>query len=70
VGEALFGCRQLSPSPASTCERCPTPLAEPSSIEILLSRQLPHGLVLMPMTTDVAVARTWMLDHTSAGIEA
>jgi ATP-dependent DNA ligase len=23
----------------------------------------------MPTTTDFAVARTWMLDHTSAGVE-
>jgi ATP-dependent DNA ligase len=38
-------------------------------LEDLLSRQLPHGLVLMPMTTDFAVARTWMLNHTSAGVE-
>ncbi|TWF77101.1 ATP dependent DNA ligase-like protein [Pseudonocardia hierapolitana] len=27
------------------------------------------GLVLMPMTTDLAVARTWMLDHSHAGVE-
>lgn len=35
----------------------------------LLVRQLPHGLVLMPMTTDFAVARAWMRDHTGAGVE-
>jgi ATP-dependent DNA ligase len=38
-------------------------------LEALLARQLPHGLVLMPMTTNMAVARTWMLNHTSAGVE-
>jgi ATP-dependent DNA ligase len=38
-------------------------------LEDLLGRQLPHGLVLMPMTTDFAVARAWMRDHTSAGVE-
>ncbi|MHA6632094.1 ATP-dependent DNA ligase [Pseudonocardia sichuanensis] len=38
-------------------------------LEDLLGRQLPHGLVLMSMTTDLAVARAWMLDHTSAGVE-
>lgn len=37
-------------------------------LEDLISRQLPPGLVLMPMTTDLAVARSWMLNHT-AGIE-
>lgn len=38
-------------------------------LEDLLTRQLPHGLALMPMTTDFAVARAWMLNHTSAGVE-
>jgi ATP-dependent DNA ligase len=38
-------------------------------LEDLLGRQLPPGLVLMPMTTDLAVARTWMLDHSDAGVE-
>ncbi|HEV3363352.1 MAG TPA: ATP-dependent DNA ligase, partial [Acidimicrobiia bacterium] len=38
-------------------------------LDDLLGRQLPHGLVLMPMTTDLAVARAWMLDHTSSGVE-
>jgi ATP-dependent DNA ligase len=38
-------------------------------VEALLARQLPHGLVLMPTTTDFAVARTWMLNHASAGVE-
>ena len=30
---------------------------------------LPDGLVLTPATTDVAVARTWMLGHGASGIE-
>jgi hypothetical protein len=34
-----------------------------------LARQLPSGLVLMPMTTDFAVACSWMLEHTGAGVE-
>jgi ATP-dependent DNA ligase len=38
-------------------------------LEDMLGRQLPPGLVLMPMTTDLAVARTWMLDHSHAGVE-
>jgi ATP-dependent DNA ligase len=38
-------------------------------LEDLLARQLPHGLVPIPMTKDFAVARTWVLDHTSAGVE-
>jgi ATP-dependent DNA ligase len=38
-------------------------------LEALLARQLPHGLVLMPMTTDFTVARTWMLSYTRAGVE-
>lgn len=40
-----------------------------SALEHLLGRELPHGLVLVPMTTDVGVARVWMRDHTSAGVE-
>jgi ATP-dependent DNA ligase len=38
-------------------------------LEKLLSDRLPHGLVLMPMSTDRAVAQAWMLDHSAAGIE-
>jgi hypothetical protein len=38
-------------------------------LEDLLGRQLPPGLVLMPMTSDLAVARTWMLDHSRTGVE-
>jgi ATP-dependent DNA ligase len=38
-------------------------------LEKLLGRQLPHGLVLMPMSTDRAVATAWMLNHSAAGIE-
>jgi ATP-dependent DNA ligase len=38
-------------------------------LEKLLRRQLPHGLVLMPMSTDRAVAQAWMLNHGEAGIE-
>jgi ATP-dependent DNA ligase len=38
-------------------------------LEDLLGRQLPHGLVLMPMTTAFGVARAWMRDHTSSGVE-
>lgn len=38
-------------------------------LEDLLGRQHPHGLVLMPMTTDLDVARVWMREHTSAGVE-
>jgi ATP-dependent DNA ligase len=38
-------------------------------LEKLLSHRLPHGLALMPMSTDRAVAQAWMLDHSAAGIE-
>jgi hypothetical protein len=38
-------------------------------LEDLLGRHLLHGLVLMPMTTDLTVARAWMRDHTAAGVE-
>ena len=38
-------------------------------LEKLLGRQLPHGLVLMPMSMDRAVARAWLLNHGEAGIE-
>ncbi|MEK6439844.1 ATP-dependent DNA ligase [Pseudonocardia sp. T1-2H] len=38
-------------------------------LEDLLGRQLPHGLVLMPATTDPAVARAWLTNHSAAGIE-
>jgi ATP-dependent DNA ligase len=38
-------------------------------LEDLLSRQLPHGLVLMPMSTDPAVAQQWLMNHSAAGIE-
>jgi ATP-dependent DNA ligase len=38
-------------------------------LEDLLGRQLPHGLVLMPATTDPAVARAWLINHSATGIE-
>ncbi|WP_433559210.1 ATP-dependent DNA ligase [Pseudonocardia xinjiangensis] len=38
-------------------------------LEELLTRQLPHGLVLMPMSTEPAVARAWLLNHSEAGVE-
>jgi ATP-dependent DNA ligase len=38
-------------------------------LEQLLDRRLPPGLVLAPSSTDPAVARTWLLGHTSSGIE-
>jgi ATP-dependent DNA ligase len=40
-----------------------------SRLETLLNRRLPPGLVLTPTTTDPAVARTWLLGHTTSGIE-
>jgi len=40
-----------------------------AALEKLLGRHLPSGLVLMPMSTDAAVAGAWMLDHGDAGIE-
>ena len=38
-------------------------------LEDLLGRQLPHGLVLMPVSTDPAVAEQWLINHSAAGIE-
>jgi ATP-dependent DNA ligase len=38
-------------------------------LEELLGRHLPPGLVLTPTTTDPAVARTWLLGHTTSGVE-
>ena len=38
-------------------------------LEKLLEKRLPHGLVLMPMSSDMGVARQWMLGHTGSGIE-
>ena len=38
-------------------------------LEALLERQRPHGLVLMPMSADSAVARQWLINHCAAGIE-
>jgi ATP-dependent DNA ligase len=38
-------------------------------LEDLLGRQLPHGLVLMPASTDPAVAEQWLVNHSAAGIE-
>jgi ATP-dependent DNA ligase len=38
-------------------------------LEDLLTRRLPHGLVPMPMSTEPAVARAWLLNHSDAGIE-
>ena len=32
-------------------------------------RRPPDGLVLMPMSSEVAVAESWMVDHCAAGIE-
>jgi ATP-dependent DNA ligase len=45
------------------------PRARRALLEDLLGRQLPHGLVLMPATTDPAVARAWLTQHSAAGIE-
>ena len=39
------------------------------ALEKLLHRRLPAGLVLMPMSSEVAVAEAWMVDHCAAGIE-
>jgi ATP-dependent DNA ligase len=39
------------------------------ALEKLLARHLPDRLALMPMTTDVAAAELWMVDHCAAGIE-
>jgi ATP-dependent DNA ligase len=38
-------------------------------LEKLLGAHLPNGLVLTPATADPAVARSWMLAHTSTGLE-
>ena len=38
-------------------------------LEELLGRQLPHGLVLMPVSDDPAVAQQWLINHSAAGIE-
>jgi ATP-dependent DNA ligase len=38
-------------------------------LEDLLGRQLPHGLVLMPVSSDPAVAEQWLINHSAAGIE-
>jgi ATP-dependent DNA ligase len=38
-------------------------------VEKLLAHGLPDGLVLTPATTDVAVARSWMLGQGATGIE-
>jgi ATP-dependent DNA ligase len=39
------------------------------ALEELLGRRLPPGLVLTPTTADPDVARTWLLGHTTSGIE-
>jgi ATP-dependent DNA ligase len=39
------------------------------ALEKLLDRHLPDRVVLMPMTTDLAAAHLWMVDHCAAGIE-
>ena len=38
-------------------------------LEYLVSRQLPHGLVMMPASDDPAVAEQWLINHGAAGIE-
>jgi ATP-dependent DNA ligase len=38
-------------------------------LEDLLGRQVPHGLVLMPASSDPAVAQLWLINHSAAGIE-
>jgi ATP-dependent DNA ligase len=43
--------------------------ARRAMLEDLLARQLPHGLVLMPMSTDPAAAHTWLRGHIDSGIE-
>ncbi len=54
---------------AGTDVRSKPYVARRALLEDVLGRQLPHGLVLMPMTTDFGVARAWMRDHTKAGVE-
>jgi ATP-dependent DNA ligase len=39
------------------------------ALEELLGRRLPPGLVLAPTSTDPAVARAWLLGHTTSGVE-
>src|SRR5918994_3638150 len=39
------------------------------ALEKLLGRHLPDRLTMMPMTTDLAAAQLWMVDHCAAGIE-
>jgi hypothetical protein len=34
-----------------------------------VARHLPERLTLMPMTTDLAAAQLWMVDHCAAGVE-
>jgi ATP-dependent DNA ligase len=38
-------------------------------LEKVLGRQMPHGLVLTPMSCDPAVAKRWLINHGAAGIE-
>jgi ATP-dependent DNA ligase len=38
-------------------------------LEKLAHRGLPAGLTITPVSTDPAVARSWMLEHAAAGIE-
>jgi ATP-dependent DNA ligase len=38
-------------------------------LEMLLGERLPHGLVLMPTSTDAAVGRLWRREHSDSGIE-
>ena len=40
-----------------------------AALETLLGRGLPAGLVLTPSTIDPGVARSWVADHGSSGIE-
>lgn len=48
----------------------PAPYAERRRrLEELLGTRLPHGLVLVPASTDVGVGRLWMREHTASGIE-
>jgi hypothetical protein len=58
-----MGCRGGSRSAAGP------PRGRRAMLEVLLGRQLPAGLVLTPATTDPAVARAWLAQHTAAGIE-
>jgi ATP-dependent DNA ligase len=39
------------------------------TLEKLLDRHLPDRVTPMPMTTDLAAAQLWMVDHCAAGIE-